>query len=349
MIATALIAVLIAVLATSALATPPGVGGRSVSPEPRPVVVRSFAPVYPAWAVGSGMETVVELSVLVGTNGRVSRVRVVPYTVRKDIMTRQMRASFDSAAVRAVRGWFFRPQLAGGRPVAAWASVKVPFEDPRETKVPTTGPAGRAIGPPPRIVQRVAPIYPMEARSSCLEALVQLHVRLDDRALPEQITVDGSFDGSSLFLHPGPHDEPLMALFDSAAVAAARQWRYEWVNGDSLRNQRLMSMWFLFVPDDTNLCVARTATTQIVGAIRDSVTGQPIEFANVIVLGTRIGTLTDSMGRFSLVGMPEGVAEVQYQPLGYERTRASVRVSRGSRAMLELLAKRSRPQSEPGQ
>ena len=95
-----------------------------------PAVLQRVAAECPAWARGAGLSTRVALRVLVGADGSPRRVEVVPYTVRDDILTRRMRASFDSAAVRAVRRWSFRPATRAGRPVAAWLAVEVPFVEP---------------------------------------------------------------------------------------------------------------------------------------------------------------------------------------------------------------------------
>lgn len=314
---------------------PPSAGGATAHSEP-PVVIRSVAPVYPPWAVGSGMTTVVDLSVLVAADGRVSRVRIAPYTVRNDIMSRRLRASFDSAAMLAVRSWIFRPRMTGGHPVSAWAKVKVTFEDPGDTRTETVGPAMTEIGPPPRVIRRVAPIYPGEARSTCLDGEVALSVWLDDRAVPEHVKIEWPFPVLE------PHGAGVGALFDSSAIRAARQWRYQWREGDSLRNRRRASVRFLFVPGDTSLCAPKR-TAQITGLVRDSSTGEPIEMARVAVNGTRLGTHTDSMGRYLLAGVTEGVVDILWDALGYERTVARVRVPPGSRALLDASLK-----PEPG-
>ncbi len=98
----------------------------------RPAVVRRMAPEYPRWARGTGIGTTVDLQVLVGRDAKALRVVVEPYTVKRDIMTRRLRASFDSAAVACVKRWTFRPARRDGRPVAAWLRVAVGFEDPGE-------------------------------------------------------------------------------------------------------------------------------------------------------------------------------------------------------------------------
>jgi outer membrane biosynthesis protein TonB len=95
-----------------------------------PAIERRVPAELPGWARGTGIVTNVDLRVRVQRDGRAGRVVVDPYTVRGDILTRRLRASFDSAAVACVRRWRFRPAMRDGRPVAAWMRVAVPFEDP---------------------------------------------------------------------------------------------------------------------------------------------------------------------------------------------------------------------------
>lgn len=94
-----------------------------------PAVVKRIEPEYPAWARGSGLATRVALRVRVTAQGRAGRIVVEPYTTHEDLLTRPLRASFDSAAVRAVRRWGFRAAMRDGRPVAAWIRVEVPFTE----------------------------------------------------------------------------------------------------------------------------------------------------------------------------------------------------------------------------
>jgi periplasmic protein TonB len=117
-----------AAVALMAMTMVPTAGAET--PGPGPQVERRVAADYPAWARGAGLITSVEVRVQVGTDGRARRVVVVPYSVKHDLMSRRLRASFDSAAVAAVRQWTFRPRRRNGRPVAAWTRVEVPFEDP---------------------------------------------------------------------------------------------------------------------------------------------------------------------------------------------------------------------------
>ncbi len=94
-----------------------------------PAVIERVEAEYPAWARGTGLATRVALRVRVTAQGRPERIEVEPYSTRLDVLTRPLRASFDSAAVRAVRHWGFRPAMRDGRPVAGWIRVEVPFEE----------------------------------------------------------------------------------------------------------------------------------------------------------------------------------------------------------------------------
>jgi Ca-activated chloride channel family protein len=60
----------------------------------------------------------------------------------------------------------------------------------------------------------------------------------------------------------------------------------------------------------------------------------PIEFANVIILGTRLGTMTDANGNFVITGVPVGAAQVQIQPLGYDKQVQAVQVNPGATTTL---------------
>jgi len=50
----------------------------------------------------------------------------------------------------------------------------------------------------------------------------------------------------------------------------------------------------------------------------------------VIVLGTRLGTMTDANGSFTLVGVPPRRVDIQIQPLGYDKQVQSVEVLPGA-------------------
>lgn len=66
---------------------------------------------------------------------------------------------------------------------------------------------------PPRLVERIDPDYPAEARRERLNGIVVLEVRIDVNGVPDRTCVVGAYpEGSG---------------FEEAAVAAVRRWRYE--------------------------------------------------------------------------------------------------------------------------
>jgi hypothetical protein len=76
----------------------------------------------------------------------------------------------------------------------------------------------------------------------------------------------------------------------------------------------------------------REATTDTTGTIVGRVRwmGQPMEFANVILLGSRQGTLTDRDGWFRIVGVLPGSRTIQVQMVMCHKRTAAVDVRAGS-------------------
>jgi protein TonB len=101
---------------------------RPASPDPAPLVVtlptgdqgpiplQITQPRYPREAFEREIQGTVELELLIDTNGRVSKVRVV-----------RSIPELDGAAIACVREWRFRPAQRAGQPVATLASAPVTF------------------------------------------------------------------------------------------------------------------------------------------------------------------------------------------------------------------------------
>lgn len=64
-------------------------------------------------------------------------------------------------------------------------------------------------------------------------------------------------------------------------------------------------------------CTARAQYIQVSGVVTDSITGETLPYASVILKGTTTGGATDSNGRFSF-GMPDTPGTLQISYLGYE-------------------------------
>lgn len=69
-------------------------------------------------------------------------------------------------------------------------------------------------------------------------------------------------------------------------------------------------------------------TGKIAGKITDAVTGDPLPFVNVIVMGTSLGAASDIDGNYSILNVPPGVYSVKASAIGYNQvTITNVRVS----------------------
>ena len=73
-------------------------------------------------------------------------------------------------------------------------------------------------------------------------------------------------------------------------------------------------------------------TGSVTGEVRTS-EGQPLSGAQVQVVGTSLGSLTQADGRFLIRGVPVGEQEVRVVQLGYRDARRSVQVTEGGTAI----------------
>lgn len=71
-------------------------------------------------------------------------------------------------------------------------------------------------------------------------------------------------------------------------------------------------------------------TGKIAGVVTDAGTGDPLPGAQVILVGTTLGTITDVDGNYFIIGVPVGTFDVQARFVGYqESTVSGVQVSTG--------------------
>jgi TonB family protein len=98
----------------------------------------------------------------------------------------------------------------------------------------------------------------------------------------------------------------------------------------------------------TNRAAAQTAapTGAIVGSVRDS-TGGSLRGADVSVAGTLLRTITDTAGRFRLVGVPLGLGTLQVRRLGYRARSIAVVIESGATASLAVALVRLPQELDP--
>jgi TonB-dependent SusC/RagA subfamily outer membrane receptor len=87
------------------------------------------------------------------------------------------------------------------------------------------------------------------------------------------------------------------------------------------------------------LCVPLPAWAQggrVTGTVTNVRTGNPVETAQVYVPGTRIGTLTDQNGNFTLIVVPAGEYEIRVEIIGYRTEAEVVSVGAGETQVIEF-------------
>jgi TonB family protein len=175
-----------------------------------PQLTTKVDPVYPEIARQSRVEGVVILEVRTDTTGKV-----------KDVMVLRSIPLLDQAAIDAVRQWVYKPLIVEGKPVEAVFTVTVRFElkggekeeaAEAEKAGETEKGAVRATGEinPPRLLKKVEPVYPQEARKAGVEGTVILEAMTDARGNVAGIKVLKS-----------------IPELDQAAIDALKQWKYE--------------------------------------------------------------------------------------------------------------------------
>ncbi|MBN1302399.1 MAG: TonB-dependent receptor [Melioribacteraceae bacterium] len=60
-------------------------------------------------------------------------------------------------------------------------------------------------------------------------------------------------------------------------------------------------------------------TGKISGTVIDKNTGEPLIFANIIIMGTSLGTVTNTDGEYTILHVPPGVHQVQFSFIGYRK------------------------------
>jgi hypothetical protein len=82
----------------------------------------------------------------------------------------------------------------------------------------------------------------------------------------------------------------------------------------------------------------RAAPADSTGTIRGDVlsNGRPVPYANVVLVGMRIGALADSLGRFVIERAPVGTHRISAAMIGYERREVSIPIVPGENPSLSI-------------
>lgn len=168
-------------------------------------LIEHVAPFYPPIAKAARVQGTVVLDEIINKDGKVTNLRVISGP-----------AMLQTAALEAVKQWRYKPYLVNGEPVEIETTANViftldtgaaPSEDQGSATPKVIFAPGVVEG---SLVQKVAPIYPVEAKQAGISGMVRLHGVIDR---------EGGL--KNLRVLSGP------PLLQDAALDAARQWRYK--------------------------------------------------------------------------------------------------------------------------
>jgi TonB family protein len=174
-----------------------------------PKLIKKVEPVYPEDAKKAKVSGVVILGVRTDKQGHVKNAMV--YKSKDPLLVQP--------SIDAVKQWVYEPLYVKGEPVEAVFTVTVSFK--LEEKAMVGGVYGGFVRPgdfekPPKLIKKVEPVYPEEAKKEGIQGVVIIEATTDKQGNVIQTKILKS--ESSLLNQP--------------AVDALQQWKYEPVYKD---------------------------------------------------------------------------------------------------------------------
>lgn len=168
-----------------------------------PRLIKKVDPVYPEEAKKERVEGIVILEATTDEQGDVAHVKVLK---SKDPL-------LNEAAIDAVRQWKYEPFYIKGKPHGVVFTITVRFKlEERKTEEFEKGAVKiEEEIEQPKLIKKVNPVYPEEARKAGVEGVVTLRARINKEGGVERILVLKSES----------------SLLNQAAIDAVKQWKYE--------------------------------------------------------------------------------------------------------------------------
>jgi protein TonB len=157
-----------------------------------PKLIKMVEPIYPEIAKQAQVEGVVILEATTDIYGSVIHTRVL-----------RSIPLLDQAAINAVEQWVYEPMIIDGEPRGVIFTVTCTFKLDEPV---------RAVGniKPPKLIKKVAPIYPLEAKEAKIEGTVILEATTNIYGQVKKTRILRS-----------------IPELDQAAIDAVEQWVYE--------------------------------------------------------------------------------------------------------------------------
>jgi TonB family protein len=169
-----------------------------------PKLIKKVEPVYPEDAKKAKVSGVVILGVRTDTQGHVKNAMV--YKSKDPLLVQP--------SIDAVKQWEYEPLYVKGEPVDAVFTVTVTFKLEEEAMV--GGVVGGVIElkdleKPPKLIKKVDPVYPEEAKKQGIQGVVVIEATTDEQGN----VIKGKILKSE------------SSLLNQSAVDALKQWKYE--------------------------------------------------------------------------------------------------------------------------
>jgi TonB family protein len=170
----------------------------------RPKLINSVQPVYPEKALKAQHEGKVVLEVVTDSAGNVADITIA----------KGHHPLLNDAAIAAVQQWKYEPWLVNGKPMPVKFTVVVNFslndkKDKAQVKIDAPLDAA-SLKDKPKLIKKVEPVYPAEAKKKNLSGKVVLEGIIDKQGNVTEITKASG--------HP---------ILIQAAAEALKQWKYE--------------------------------------------------------------------------------------------------------------------------
>jgi len=174
---------------------------RAVGEIKPPRLLKQVDPIYPPVARQARVEGVVILEAETDIFGRVQNTKVL-----------RSIPLLDQAAIDAVRQWVYEPLMIENKPRGCVFTVTVRLQLDGGGGKPAPGEPLKITGDVkgPKVIKRVDPVYPEEARKARVEGTVILEATIDVKGQVQNVRILRS-----------------IPLLDQAAIDALRQWVYE--------------------------------------------------------------------------------------------------------------------------
>lgn len=226
---------------------------RAVGEIKPPHIIKMVEPIYPEIARQARVEGIVILEVATDIHGRVENVRIL-----------RSIPLLDQAAIDAVRQWVYEPAVIDGKPRGMIFTTTVTFMLDGG-KLKTRAWVGAESEPlritsgveGPKVLKRVEPVYPINARKARVQGTVILEATTDIYGRVQTIKVLRS-----------------IPLLDQAAIDAVRQWVYEPVVVDGKPRELTFTVQVQFVLDGEKVKVG-DVTRQVSEAAKFRVVKTP--------------------------------------------------------------------------